>query len=865
MNRKAQYIVNRNAKLYYILVPYSPKCSFDTLILLGKGTHTKMEIRVSVRQLVEFILREGNIDNRRTGGADTAMQEGSRIHRMIQRSKGSEYHAEVSLKHIVNTTDYDIVIEGRADGIIDYEWEIRKDADYIDEKEVSTLLSNLNQNKVVIDEIKGTYKDLNRIKKPVGVHLAQAKCYAYIYATMYDLPEIGVRMTYCNLETEEIKYFHEDYTYNELATWFNELIAEYKKWTDFIFEWSDIRTTTIKELEFPFPYREGQRDLVKYVYHTIYHRRKLFLEAPTGVGKTISTVFPTVKAMGEGKIEKIFYLTAKTITRTVAQECFSLLCDNGLRMKSVVITAKEKICFLKEAEMEVACNPEACPYAKGHFDRINDAMYDLLTSRDDFTRESIVEYAKKHNVCPFEMALDMSLFSDAVICDYNYVFDPRVYLKRFFSDGMAKRDYAFLVDESHNLLERGREMYSASLFKGDFLAVKKLLKDTSKKITRLLEKCNKELLSMKRQCETYRKEESIDSFVMVLNRTYAAIDDFLDEHDTFDNRDEVLELYFQIAHFLNIYEIMDLNYVIYTQFMDDGDFMIKLFCVDPSTNLKQCMEKGRSSILFSATLLPIQYYKRLLGGESTDYEVYAKSTFDENKRALFIANDVTSKYTRRGVDEYSRIARYIYNIVNEKYGNYMVFLPSHNFLENVYNIFMDEYYDGRIMECIVQQEYMSEEKREEFLVKFLGNTDCDLHKNIDFDIEEDEENILIGFCVMGGIFSEGIDLKHDSLIGAIIVGTGIPQVGCERELLKEYFDQNGENGFDYAYRYPGMNKVLQSAGRVIRTADDVGVVALLDERFMEPQYMKMFPREWNKLEVVSVHEIAEKVKKFWDE
>ncbi len=802
-----------------------------------------MELRVSVRQLVEFILREGSIDNRKSSGSDTAMQEGSRIHKMLQRRMGSEYHAEIGLNYTWASEEYDIIIEGRADGIIDHNWGMHTPEE-----------TGKEENKVVIDEIKGTYRDLKRITAPVGVHLAQAKCYAFMYASEHHLDQIGVRMTYCQMETEELKYFHEDYTFQELKGWFEDLMLEYKKWADFQFTWNTVRTASIRQLAFPFPYREGQKELVTYVYQTIYHKRKLFLEAPTGVGKTISTVFPAVKSMGEGLIEKIFYLTAKTITRTVAQECFGLLQQNGLQMKTIVLTAKDKICFMKQEETakeEAECNPEACPYADGHYDRINDAMYDLLTHEAHFTREKVQAYAAKHQVCPFELSLDMSLFADAVICDYNYVFDPRVYLKRFFADGLGKRDYVFLIDETHNLLDRGREMYSAALLKDSFLGTKRLVKELSPRIAKLLDKCNKELLVMKRQCESYRREEEIDGFVRMLNHLYAAIDDFLDEHDTFPNKKELLDFYFEAAHFLNIYEIMDENYVVYSQLLDNGDFMLKLFCVNPARNLRQCMHKGRSTILFSATLLPIQYYKKLLGGEPTDYEVYAKSTFDEKKKALFIANDVTSKYARRSEREFLRIAEYIYEVVRQRHGNYMVFLPSHLFLEQVYRCFMEGYYQADFMECIVQEDYMSEAKREEFLLRF--------HQ------EAADASVLIGFCVMGGIFSEGIDLKRDSLIGAVIVGTGIPQVGCERELLRQHFDAQGENGFDYAYRYPGMNKVLQSAGRVIRTAEDIGVVALLDERFLEPQYRRMFPREWSQYEVVSVSGIAGRVERFWNE
>ncbi len=794
-----------------------------------------MEIRVSVRSLVEFVLRSGNIDNRKASSPENAMQEGGRIHRMIQRRMGAEYHAEVGLKFSYPTPDYEILVEGRADGII------------------------IEPFGVTIDEIKGTYHDLVKMKEAVPVHLAQAKCYAYIYAKQNELKSIRVRMTYCHLETEEIRYFHHEYCFEELEKWFEDVMQKYRKWADYSFTWQMTRQVSIKALEFPFAYREGQKDLVTYVYQTIYHKRKLFIEAPTGVGKTISTVFPAIKAMGEGLGEKIFYLTAKTITRTVAEDTFQLLRDRGLQFKTVVLTAKDKICFQEETE----CNPEACPYAKGHYDRINEAMYDLLTHEDSFHRAKIEEYARKHQVCPFEMCLDMSLFSDAVICDYNYVFDPHVYLRRFFAEG-NKTDYLFLIDEAHNLVERGREMYSALLRKEDFLSLKKIVKEYSPKMEKQLEKCNKELLALKRECNNYKIEEYIAPFVMALNRLNTTMEDYLEDHEESPIRNDILEFYFEVSHFLGIYELVDENYVTYSQMEDDGSFILKLFCVNPAKNLLECMMRGRSTILFSATLLPIQYYKTLLGAQEGDYEVYAKSVFQPEKRGIYIGNDVTSKYTRRSEMEYYNIAAYIYEIVKNRHGNYMIFFPSHAFLRNVYETFTDYFADTQ-MECIVQEDYMNEQSREEFLNRFTGNEGCDLTAVIHMDIEIEEEKSLLGFCVLGGIFSEGIDLKNDSLIGAIIVGTGLPQVCNEREILKNYFDGWGENGFDYAYRYPGMNKVLQAAGRVIRTSEDVGIVALLDERFLNSSYQRLFPREWNNYEVVTTTQVAKRVERFWDE
>ncbi len=785
-------------------------------------------IAVSVRGLVEFILRSGDIDNRRKSGQDVQlMLEGARIHRMIQQSMGSDYHAEVLLRKAICGRDYDIVIEGRADGIVN------------------------NEDVHMIDEIKTVYMDLDRVREPVPVHLAQAKCYAFIFAEQEGLKEITVRMTYVNQITMETKYFHETYTFGEIRRWFEDLIDRYRRWADFEFTFKSIRNDSIHSVDFPFEYREGQRELAGQVYRTISQGQKLFIEAPTGVGKTISTVFPSVKAMGEGLCDKIFYLTAKTITRTVAAECFDILRQQGLKLKSVVITAKEKICPLESCD----CNPEGCERAKGHFDRINDAMYDMLMHEDSFTREIIEEYAVRHNVCPFEMCLDMSLFSDAVICDYNYVFDPNVYLRRFFADSAQGR-YIFLVDEAHNLVDRGMDMYSAELYKEDFLVLKRLVGETDTRLSRALGSGNRKLLALKRQCEEYTVLEDIGDTVMSLSRLMARLETFLDEQERFKEKDKILDFYFRVRHFLNMYENMgEHDYRIYCEHVRGGDFMLKLLCINPSDSLKRRLIKAVSTIFFSATLLPVGYFKNMLGADPGDNAVYARSVFDEKKRGLFVARDVSSKYTRRNETEYYNIADYISRIVRAKPGNYMVFFPSHAFLNEVSGAY-EKYFASDDIKVLTQKQSMSETEREEFLAYFMpGNMPVR---------EEDTYGTLIGFCVMGGIFSEGIDLKNDSLIGAIIVGTGLPMVCNERKILKEAYELNGLDGFDYAYRFPGMNKVLQAAGRVIRTVDDVGVVALLDERFLTPPYLKMFPREWKRYEQVTLAGVSEALSEFWE-
>lgn len=772
-------------------------------------------IRISVRNLVEFILREGDIDNRKAGLPDKeAMQLGGRIHRKIQRQMGSDYHAEVPLKITVPCEGFAIQIEGRADGI-------QKTADG-----------------VVVDEIKGVLRELEYIEKPVGVHLAQAKCYGYIYGKQQELDSITVQMTYCQMETEEVKRFQETFSIEELERWFFDIVMQYEKWARFQVEWRQTRDATIKEAEFPYPYREGQRELVTSVYRTILRKKKLFIQAPTGVGKTMATIFPAVKAVGEGLGDKIFYLTAKTITRTVAEQAFQILKKNGLQYKVATLTAKEKICFCEKAE----CNPDVCPYAKGHFDRVNDAVYEMITTMEEMSRENIETQAKKHSVCPFEMGLDVSLWVDAIICDYNYVFDPNAHLKRFFSEG-KKGEYLFLIDEAHNLVERGREMYSAVLYKEEFLQMKKAVRYESVKLTRQLEGCNQMLLEMKRECQTYKEYNSISHFALKLLNVMNGLQKLLEEKEQVD--EEVLEFYFHVRNFLNIYEEVDENYVIYTELEEGGDFKLKLFCVNPAVKLQNFLSQGNSTVFFSATLLPIRYYKKLLSVETDDYAVYAHSPFKEANRLLVLGQDVSTKYTRRGYEMYERFAIYIKNVMQAKPGNYLVFFPSYRFMEEVRETF--ERYRTEEMCCMMQEQNMNEQDREAFLQEF----------------EAEREGSLAGFCVMGGIFSEGIDLTKERLIGAMIVGTGLPQVCNEREILKQYFDRHGENGFDYAYLYPGMNKVLQAAGRVIRTEEDKGVIALLDDRFAGRRYLEIFPREWRKLTYCNVKTIGEKVEQFW--
>lgn len=782
----------------------------------------KSIIKISVRSLVEFILRSGNLDNRRSVSADKeAMQKGSKIHRKIQKQMKTSYRAEVPLKWDEEYDHFIIRVEGRADGIIEEE------------------------ERTAIDEIKGVYMDLQYLEEPVGVHKAQAMCYAYFYASQAKLDKIEVQMTYCQIETEEIKRFTETFTLYYLKKWFQNLMTEYYKWAEFQYKHRIERKESMEGLEFPYPYRAGQKELVSGVYHTILTEKQLFIQAPTGIGKTMAAVFPAVRAVGAGYGDKIFYLTAKTITRTVAEEAFAILKEKGLSYKNLSITAKEKLCFFEEAE----CNPEKCPYAKGHFDRVNDAVFEILNEKDTYVREDLLEQAQKYQVCPYEMCLDIATWVDAVICDYNYVFDPKVHLKRFFGDGV-KGDYLFLIDEAHNLVERGRKMYSARLCKEDFQETGKLVKGHSIKLGKLLNRCSKLMLEYKRECDDYQILENIGGLSMQLMNLLGEMENFLEQEHEEKVQKAVLDFSFEVRHFLNMYELTDDNYVIYTHYGEEGKFLLTLFCVNPKKNLQECLNKGKSAVFFSGTFLPLPYYRSLFSTREDDYAICASSPFPRENLKLLVAGDVSSKYTRRDMSEYEKMAEYILQMVLGKQGNYLVFFPSYRMMEDICEVFAEKMEKaGLDAECIYQTGNMSEADREEFLERF----------------EESQGRTLIGFCVMGGIFSEGIDLAGKKLIGAAIVGTGLPQVGSEREILKGYYDEKGHNmGFEYAYRYPGMNKVLQAAGRVIRTKEDKGVVLLLDERFLQRMYLDLFPAEWYGYEVCTVSRAGEKIRGFWE-
>lgn len=804
---------NQQGVFLYLCVTF-----FFQVILYTKEAEWVKQSKISVRNLVEFILRRGSIDNRKKSN-HTAL-EGAKIHRKLQKEAGDTYEKEVFLKTTVELDDIQLTIEGRADGIF------QKDGLYY------------------IDEIKTSeprFEDLEQ--EQVDLFFHQARVYAYIYCHKQELTEINLQLTYFQTTEEQITRKTEYQTIEQLDEFFKKLIADYEEWLIFRENWRTVRNASLMALKFPHDnYRKGQRELAVAAYKTIKTKQKLFAEAPTGTGKTVSTLFPTLKAIGEESGERVFYLTAKTITRQVAEDAMVAFNDAGAEAKSVTLTAKDKICFLDET----TCNPDQCPYANGYYDRINEGLWDLLNHENQITREVIETYAKKHTLCPFELSLDVSLWCDVIIGDYNYLFDPTVYLRRFFEEE-KNEDNIFLIDEAHNLVNRSREMYSAELSyrgaKNVYTIVPKEFKKLRRRINKLLKEFDKiQELSNEDGWDYHHQKAPAESLITVGYQLSEVIQEWLAEYPEHAIQETILPFYFDLLHFLKISEFYDDHYETTVE-KTYHDFVIKEFCIDPSLFLEQSLDKGRSSLLFSASFSPLSYYQETLGGkESLAYRL--PSPFPEENQQVLIANYIETTYRKRE-ESSPRLVETINQFISGKTGNYFIFFPSYQYLDQTVAAFKERYPEVRVL---IQETVMNETEREDFLANF----------------KIDPAETLVAFCVLGGIFSEGIDLRGTRLIGSMIVGVGLPQMNHEQELIKEYYDEKDNLGFAYAYQLPGMNKVLQAAGRVIRDTTDEGIVVLADRRFATRNYRQLFPNHWHQAKNVNnINELSNEIHRFW--
>lgn len=772
-------------------------------------------LTLSVHQLVDFLLRTGDIDNRVFNRS--SMTEGSRLHSMYQSKQSSNYLAEFPLKMSFNVDEVNIVLEGRADGIIK-----RSETEY------------------VIDEIKTTVEDLKIFHDDnLEWHLGQAKCYAYMFAKQTNLEYIGIKLTYIR-QGKEKEQLVDSYVFNilELEQFVVKLLNEYLSFYNIIFNKISKRNESIEALKFPFSkFRQGQRDLAKYTYAMAKKRGRLFAEAPTGIGKTISTLFPFIKALKDDDNSKIFYLTAKTSGRESAHQALKLLKENGLSLSDIMITAKDKICFCKGQ----ACNPEECPYAKGYYNKIQTVLRYAILNYDDFDLQTITQLAYENQICPFEFELDLSLFMDIIICDYNYLFDPISYMKRYFDEDTSS--FLVLVDEAHNLVDRSRDMYSASLSYKQFLGARKSVCHSK------LHQLKLAMSKMNKMFKEYLVNPKDGNYILdeFYEYTYKTISSFItsmqdiNKNENKEMSKELLDFYLEVNRFSKILEFYNDHFICYYEIHDD-DLILHVSCLDASSFLYGSLRHLRGSVLFSATLSPIEYYVDMLGGKKEDAQLILPSPFPVDNLKIIIAPKVSIRYKNRDAS-YQQVADYIKAFVENKVGNYFIFLPSYEYLTSLM-----PYIDMEDVDVYEQDRGMSDEDKEAFLTNFKPHP----------------ERTTLGFVIVGGAFGEGIDLVSDRLIGAVIVGIGMPKINFVSDQIMKYYDSKEQSGYNYAYLNPGMNKVMQALGRVIRSETDRGAVLLIDERYLTNDYRDLFKSEWRKYEVAfSPKEVSDILQDFF--
>jgi DNA excision repair protein ERCC-2 len=777
----------------------------------------KKVVKIAVRALIERMYRSGSLGVDFTSTERTT--EGIAGHRKIQKTRPEGYRTEVPIVHQYETPYFILEISGRIDGVFE------------------------TSEPITIEELKTTTLDPDdQADAENPVHWGQLKLYAYCYAKEHGLEQIAGQLTYYQLDTGAIRENRQLFTLNELTDFFQGVITCYLVWANATEEWYQLRDESIRNISFPFPeYRAGQRQIAVDVYLTVKQRGQLLIQAPTGIGKTMAVIFSAVKALGEGHVEKIFYLTARNTGQIAAEDALARLRQKGLRLKAVTIKAKEKACLAPE----IYCQPEGCEYAQGYYDRIDQALKAAF-ELDELTSEAISELARRFKVCPFEFSLDLSLLADCIICDYNYAFDPRVYIKRFFRESTGV--YTFLIDEAHNLVDRAREMFSAELSQHDIQELRKAVKPHLPKLYRLSGRINRWLNQARKQCKergkSYADTTAPETLLPLLQKFNDEAEKWLVLNILAPFRKDLTDRYFEINRFLTVAEKFD---ECYTTCFDrsSGDLKVKLFCLDPSKQMHESLERSQAAVFFSATLTPIDYFQRLFGCQESARQRTLKSPFPPGNLCLLLMPKISTLYNNREATV-PAVTLGILETVRQKQGNYLLFFPSYKYMQIVYEEFTAQQPD---MDTIIQASAMTEEERDDFLARFSS----------------DNRSTLVGFAVMGGIFGEGIDLVGDRLTGAVIVGVGLPAICLERELIRAYFDKSAGAGFEFAYMYPGLTRVLQAAGRVIRTETDQGVVVLIDERFSASRYRTLFPKEWRPVNITSADKLHETLQEFWGE
>ena len=779
----------------------------------------KKILRISVRDLVEFGCRSGDLE----GEFSVARRaiDAIRAHQKIQHSRPANYQAEVAVSYRAEAQGFDLQIGGRIDGVC----AAGKDAPL-----------------TVIDEIKTLTRWPDEGETPDNpMHWGQAAVYGFIYAAERKIDQLIVQLTYCHLDTGEIRLRRRQVSLAELQHFFSQLLEQYLQWARNVFSWYRLRDESIQSLQFPFPaYRPGQRRMAVETYRAIQSGEHMLVEAATGIGKTMAVVFAAVKAIADGHTDKVFYLTARTTGQSAAENAAAVLRDRGLRLKSLSLTAKDKICFCPES----ACTAEECEFARGYYDRRNAAMQEIFL-QDAITRQVLESVCSRHRLCPFAFSLELAHYADCIICDYNYAFDPRVFLRRFFLE--THNNYTFLVDEAHNLVDRSREMFSAQIRKIPFLRLRRMVKDNLPDLYKILGKINTWMLRARKEFgeeqQSRAAKQRPEGIARLLFICANAMENWLIRNMKSPHRQQVLDLYFDVNRFLRVLERYDDSYVTCYK-RTEKDLRLKLFCVDSSGQLSDALNRCRSAVFFSATMTPVDYFKTVFGCGQSALSLRLDSPFPADNLKVFIADKISTLYRQREKTA-AAVAELLLALVEHTKGNYLLFFPSYRYMQLVHDMVHSRCTSADI---IVQRPDMNDQERNDFLARF----------------RRENPQTLAGFAVMGGIFGEAIDLVGDRLSGAAIVGVGLPAIGLEREVIRQYYTERIHSGFEFAYLYPGINRVLQAAGRVIRTEKDRGAVVLIDHRFATSRYRRLLPRQWQPIRISGNAHLQGQLRAFWD-
>jgi DNA excision repair protein ERCC-2 len=744
--------------------------------------------RVAVRELCEFTAKAGDLDLRFT--PSPTAQEGIAGHRTVAARRGPQYQAEVALSGVF----HELRIRGRADG---YD-------------------AALNQ----LEEIKTYRGDLSSL--PANhrqLHWAQAKVYGWLLCQQMQLAEVNLALVYFNIISEQETLIQQRFTAAELQAFFEIQAGIFLQWARQELAHRDARDRGLSALKFPHAgFRTGQRVLAESVYKAVSTGRCLMAQAPTGIGKTIGTVFPMLKAAPTRKLDKVFFLTAKTPGRKLALDALSVIGRSApeLSLRVLEMVARDKACEYPDK----ACHGDSCPLAKGFYDRLPAARSEAMI-KPWLDQAGVREVALGHQVCPYYLSQELARWSDVVIADYNYYFDLSGML--FGLSQFNQWRVAVLVDEAHNMVERTRSMYSATL---DQYSMNQVRQSAPEPVKKALQRLNRDWNALhKEQVAPYQAYAATPAkFLNSLNLCITAFGDYFNEHPHAANG-ELQSFYFEAIQFGRIAELFDEHFLFDISKRDVGSKSLSRLClrnVVPAGFVRPRLTAAISAVLFSATLNPRHFYRDLLGLPDTTAWVDVESPFQRSQLDVEIVSRISTRYTHRQAS-LAPIVELMARQFEARPGNYLAFFSSFDYLQQVADLMERSHPDVPVWK---QSRGMAEAERQAFLERFTPDSQG------------------IGFAVLGGAFGEGIDLPGARLIGAFIATLGLAQINPVNEQLKQRMSLLFGAGYDYTYLYPGMQKVVQAAGRVIRGLDDRGVVVLIDDRFAERKIQQLLPAWW---------------------